>query len=413
MAPAPASRRQSSSVTFKGGLDRPFHRWFRLTPSYSPELVHDWISEHPPTPGLPLLDPFLGAGTTCISAASLGVSSIGFEINPFLAFVARTSCDWSIPARRLVALRDDVLAMCADWLANGPLDAEAFASSIGTQLPIIHNVFRWWRPDVLRELVAIRHAIAACGQEGDQHLRLALAQIVYPTASITLGRLQIAFKDRSNDDIDAIELWTEAVSLMADDLEARVPDSVGDTWVVHGDSRMLDLPTDMAIGGVFCSPPYPNRYSYVWNTRPHLYLLELIDTPRAATEIDLETIGGTWGTATTRLQKGEIDPLPRVSDALGDVLYRLATHSLLMRNYVCKYFNDLDAHLEVLVPRLAADAAVGYVVGNTETNGIMVDTQHVLADLLNMHGLHHVGIEPLRTRNSGEGLIEATVFGNA
>jgi hypothetical protein len=84
-----------------------------------------------------------------------------------------------------------------------------------------------------------------------------------------------------------------------------------------------------------------------------------------------------------------------------------------MRNYVCKYFNDLDAHLEVLVPRLAADAAVGYVVGNTETNGIMVDTQHVLADLLNMHGLHHVGIEPLRTRNSGEGLIEATVFGNA
>ncbi|HEU0249903.1 MAG TPA: hypothetical protein VFR48_04175 [Solirubrobacteraceae bacterium] len=303
--------------------------------------------------------------------------------------------------------------MCADWLANGPQDAEAFASSIGTQLPIIHNVFRWWRPDVLRELVSIRHAIAVCGQEGDQHLRLALAQIVYPTASITLGRLQLAFKDRSNDDIDAVGLWTDAVSLMAYDLETCVPDSVGDARVIHGDSRTLNLPTDTVIGGVFCSPPYPNRYSYVWNTRPHLYLLELIDTPRAATEIDLETIGGTWGTATSRLQKGEIDPLPRVSDALGNVLNRLATQSLLMRNYVCKYFNDLDTHLEVLVPRLAAEAVVGYVVGNTETNGIMVDTQHILADLLDMHGLHHVGIEPLRTRNSGTGLIEATVFGSA
>jgi hypothetical protein len=33
--------RSVKSVTFKGNFDYPIHRWFRLTPSFSPELVID------------------------------------------------------------------------------------------------------------------------------------------------------------------------------------------------------------------------------------------------------------------------------------------------------------------------------------------------------------------------------------
>ena len=36
---------QISDVTFLNGLSEPVHRWFRLTPSYSPELVRFLVKE--------------------------------------------------------------------------------------------------------------------------------------------------------------------------------------------------------------------------------------------------------------------------------------------------------------------------------------------------------------------------------
>ena len=36
---------QISGVTFLNGLSEPVHRWFRLTPSYSPELVRFFVKE--------------------------------------------------------------------------------------------------------------------------------------------------------------------------------------------------------------------------------------------------------------------------------------------------------------------------------------------------------------------------------
>lgn len=401
------ARPKPHHVTLLGGLDAPFHRWFRLTPSFSPWLVAEWLEAHPPARGGVVLDPFVGAGTTCIVAAELGIPSVGIEINPFLAFVSRVCSDWSVPPATLRARLDDVVSQAQEWLASFPEDPETLADALATKVPVIHNVYRWWRPDVLRELLAIRESSRKLGGDATDHLLLALAQIVYPTANITLGRLQVAFKDRSNDLIQPVALFTEVVEQMIWDLD-RVPQDPGKVTILLGDSRDSP-PFREDIGAVFCSPPYPNRYSYVWNTRPHLYLLELIETARAATDIDLVTIGGTWGTATSNLQKTWIEIRPNVDARLSETLAQLADRSMLMRNYVAKYFNDLDIQLGLLRARIAVGTPIGYVVGNTETKGIMVETQDVLAGLMQDNGFSVTGVEVLRARNSGQGLVEATV----
>jgi hypothetical protein len=407
----PADHRQSPGITFKGGLSEPFHRWFRLTPSYSPALVRDWVTAHPPVESAPLVDPFVGAGTSCIAASRLGYSSVGFEVNPFLAFVSRVSTEWGLEAATLRTASAEVLADAEQKLRIGPPDVEEFATFLGTRLPIIHNVLRWWRPDVLRQLLAVRECIRTSKDAAKGHLLLALAQVVYPSASITLGRLQIAFRDRTRDEIDAVDMWHRAVDCMIEDLETAVPERVGAATIHHSDGRLMNEVNDGEIGGLFCSPPYPNRYSYVWNTRPHLYLLEIIDSARAATDIDLATIGGTWGRATTDLERMVVEPRPNVARSLGLVLEQLDGVSLLMRNYVCKYFNDLDAHLSVARKKLTAGARAGYVVGNTETRKVMVETQAVLGELMSANGFDDVRVEPIRSRNSGQGLLEAIVSG--
>ncbi len=364
-------------------------------------------------PGQTILEPFAGAGTTNIVAKEAGIDSIGVEINPFLAFVGQTCLDWTPTAQRFREAAANVVAAAAESVDGGPRDPAEFAESLGEALPPIHNVSRWWRDQVLRELVAIRHAINR--QDGDvaNHLKLALAQIVYSTANITLGRLQVAFVDRSSEEIAVFGPFAHMAEKIAADLEIsdRFPRAIG--TIHNADSTILDFVEDGSIDAVFTSPPYPNRYSYVWNTRPHLYLLEFFSTPKEAATLDLRTIGGTWGAATSALMKGVIEPRPAVESAAGSVIARLHEVSPLMGNYVTKYFNSMDLHISAVRPKLRSGASVGYVVGNSESKGVMVETHDILGEILVANGFSRIDHEVLRKRNSGAGLIEVTVSATA
>ena len=75
---------QISDVTFLNGLSEPVHRWFRLTPSYSPELVRFFAKELACDNDTIVCDPFLGKGTTAIEMKKLGIPFVGIEINPLL-----------------------------------------------------------------------------------------------------------------------------------------------------------------------------------------------------------------------------------------------------------------------------------------------------------------------------------------
>lgn len=76
-------------VNFKENLAIPIHRWFNIKEGYSEELVNSIIlslihSEQDIT----IVDPFLGSGTTIISANGNGYNGIGVEVNPFLHFLS-------------------------------------------------------------------------------------------------------------------------------------------------------------------------------------------------------------------------------------------------------------------------------------------------------------------------------------
>src|SRR5438046_1808771 len=67
--------------TFLAGISASVHRWFRLTPSYGPDLVQKMLADMETSDDLVILDPFSGAGTTVIEAKMEGIRSVGFEIN--------------------------------------------------------------------------------------------------------------------------------------------------------------------------------------------------------------------------------------------------------------------------------------------------------------------------------------------
>ena len=76
------TNRSVKSVTFLGKLDLPIHRWYRLTPSFSPQLAND-IADHFRLSDRDLvLDPFSGVGTVPLCMKYRGIPACSVEINP-------------------------------------------------------------------------------------------------------------------------------------------------------------------------------------------------------------------------------------------------------------------------------------------------------------------------------------------
>ena len=295
------------------------------------------------------------------------------------------------------------------------LTLKDLSTKIGIPIPPIYNVMRWWREDVLKSLILIHRAINRLQAESpyQELLLLALMSILTDTANITLGRLQLHFIDRSNDKIDALGSFLTAAMVIADDLE-RLADRgpCAESRVYQGDNRNApNLLGDYKANLVITSPPYPNRYSYVWNTRPHLYFMQWMSSASQASALDCQTIGGTWGTATSRHLKGSHAYSDCAVEAVvGRVVDEIRTKDLLMSNYVARYFDDLYQSIQATKLCLEPGSICAYVVGNSRAKGTIVETQDLLASLFQKLGFTATGNEEIRRRNSGRELHETIVF---
>ena len=361
-----------------------------------------------------MLDPFAGAGTTLIEAKLEGHRAIGYELNPLLHFVCEISLKWTLdPAE----LRKDLLAI-QDHVQETKLRriGEASLEDLGLTPPPIHNPFRWWREDVLLDLLTVLAAIDSVPSrhEHRQFFRLALAGVLVPDlTNVTLGRLQLHFINRQDDEINVWKTFQSHALTMVDDLsEVALLKGLGAAQVFHTDSTNPVLDSGLPlVDRVVTSPPYPNRYSYVWNTRPHLYLLGFFENAKQASTLDLSTIGGTWGTATSVLGKGSIEPkYPVIERAVSPVTKEIGASDRLMANYVMKYFNLLAQQIVALDEMIASDGQVAYVVGCSRIKGVYVETDVLLAEIFEGLGYRVKKIERFRRRHSGQDLHESTVY---
>ena len=129
--------------------------------------------------------------------------------------------------------------------------------------------------------------------------------------------------------------------------------------------------------------------------------------------LDWTAIGGTWGVATSRLTEWERSVGHFKSDLLQGVLVRIAhadnKSGRILANYVAKYFDDMWAHFQGLVPVLAPGAQVHYVVGNSTFYGTLLPTEKIYAEMLKALGFTGVECRPIRKRNSKKELIEFDV----
>lgn len=405
-------------ATFKSGTTQAVHNWFRLTPSFGPDLVRIVLDEFNYNKNSIVLDPFAGASTTLIECQLMNLKAYGFEINPFLHYVGKTTLNWDLSHNKIDEIKSKILS---SFSALKKKYQKNEVEQLPFPIPTIHNVFRWWRKDVLKDLVLLKNAIidstSSFGDDYRDFFYLCLAGVLVPDlTNVTLGKLQLHFMDRSDDKIEVLPTYIKHLDKMIDDLKCLVTENHTNRAIIfHTDSTVLEnISINDKIDFVITSPPYPNRYSYVWNTRPFLFFFDFFSSPKSASDLDQRTIGGTWGTATSVLSKGIIPPFNEAVDSyVKPITDQIRISDNLMANYVMKYFNLLSQQIIAMDKYLSSSAKVAYVVGNSEIKGVYVETDVILSKIFKSIGCNYkqTKLNRFRKRNSGQNLYESIVYG--
>lgn len=345
--------------------------------------------------------------TTALSAAYHGHEGVTTDINPFLIWFGKAKTAQYSDAS-IVSTGDACTRIVESVKRNTIIPVEA---------PPIHNIERWWCPNALEFLCALRAGIEAESIEGSPErdlLLVAFCRTLIGLSNAAFNHQSMSFKDDQQLhiplNIDMRQVFNENVEFVIAGAKQK-PEGVG--HVVFGDARKLSKAVDGPFDLVITSPPYANRMSYIRELRPYMYWLSFLDNGRDAGDLDWSAIGGTWGVATSRLIGWKRSTEPFKHPLLDGALEGIARHDNksgeILAKYVAKYFDDMWEHFNSLISVLSENAKLHYIIGNSTFYDVILPVEKLYLVMLNCLGFENVECRVIRKRNSKKELFEFDV----
>ncbi len=410
------TNRTTKSVTFQGKLDLPIHRWYRLTPSFSPKLANDIADHFALTSDDFVLDPFSGVGTVPLCMKYRNIRACSVELNPYLHFVGTVKTRDYTAIGSVEAYLSEFVARFRAALEDVPFNTkpQEYLRENAASIPPINHPNRWWSPGNLAQLVCLRKLMKSCDVQGLQNdlLRMAVLGILVPVSNAKHNHVSLTFAKNALPTMDIAAILERQAQNIVEDLRAVADLTRSQVTIFQGNSKELSkvLRSTPKVAAVITSPPYPNRFSYARETRPHLFFFDFIKSARAVGQLETDAIGGTWGKATSVLAHGIAPKNNLVKRLLDPYLHGIHSNGNLMANYVVKYFNNMYDHAEQVANVCAPRARLAYVIGNSKFYDHPLPSDEILAAIFDHFGFRLEVIERMRKRQSKSGLYEAVVF---
>lgn len=383
--------------------DRVIHDWYRFVLSFPPHLVRDYLERFGVAPGMTVLDPFCGTGTTVVEAKLHGICGIGVEANALAHFAGSVKTDWSVKPDALMACAQMIADAAEKKIAASLPDELRTLSAEAESLLLKESI----SPLPLHKALVLLETIEEFRvQPCYRHLRLALARtLVHDVSNLHFGP-EVGVKRVKLEDAPVVACWLATVQRMADDL--RIVDRTAPPAVIHhADARRLaNLLQPRSIDAVFTSPPYPNEKDYTRTTRLESVVLGLIKN-----KDDLRLVKQGLLRSNSRniyknddddrwiAQNAEIQALAAEIEQRRVELGKTSGFERMYSRVTRHYFGGMARHLAELRPFLKPGAYLGYVVGDQASFfQVLIQTGRLLADIATELGYEVVGIDLFRTR---------------
>lgn len=392
------------SPTFFDSKRSPIHRWYGLVPGFSYASVTNALLQNEITSGSKVvLDPFVGCGTTVVTAKGLGIKSIGVEAHSLLAFVAKTKTFWDFQDYNLKHEVASFLSKIKTTLAKGD-----YANT--DNLPPF--VAKLYDGDILDRLVTIRETIK--NEVKDLHLKdlytLALLRTLRETTYAKVDGIYIAPESRKKTRKAVLEAIFSNLTMMVSDLLLVQRLNYAESTIIEGDCRSLTQIGDESIDFAYTSPPYLNNFDYAEMTRLELYFLEMASNWQDITRNVRQKLLTNTTTQVTDSMRRDLhanEDIPIHAKAfIEEVRKRLAeirTTKGGRKDYdiiVVRYFNEMHQHFREMHRVLRPGASYILTLGDSALYGVHIPTEELLRDIALGVGFKAGDVELLRNRGT-------------
>jgi DNA modification methylase len=413
---------------FSENRTQPLHRWVPWIAGFSAQFVQDcfetFLKDRRRNSTPRVLDPFAGVGTTLVQALLNGFDCVGFEINPYAALACKAKLNspkLDLEALEACCLHYQKAAGGAALSAGVPACRAALGGS-GRRPAQFETRIPFFSPSVEEQVLAFLDFV-----EGIPHpdiadlFRVALGSVMVSFSNYTyepsLGSRPGAGKPLI-EKADVHSAILGKLSEMVSDIRwinERVEGLPGVRGQIYNLDFMEseDVLPPCSVNLMVTSPPYMNNYHYVRNTRPQLFWLSLVSSPKELRRLEEANFGKYWQTVR------DSEPLNLNFDnaELSSILAELRqTHTEKgayggpgWANYVAAYFNDCYRFCRVLKRALVRRGVGVVVIGNSIIQGHEIKTDRVLADIARQNGFELMGVQQIRTKRMGASITRSAV----
>lgn len=370
--PTSSNATYKSLVNYATDLKTPIQRWYRYKEGYSIQLMHQLFNEYAVKKGDTIIDPFCGSGSTILQAKINNFNAIGFEINPFSAFLAKAKTQH----------------YSSTDLSNFRKHAKNIFSAktnSATNIPKLSTIHKLFDKEVLNFLLNKKEYIYKIKNKKAKDL-LFLAWLSILEECSNYRKAGNGLKIRKGKNLldrnlkHAIQLFEQKIKEIEDDLPFAISLSQKQKEpeiIEHTSLQMDNYLKKGSVKGVLFSPPYANCFDYTEIYKVELWLGNFVNEYYDLKELRKRAIrshlnGYNQNNKSKSINLSELDALTK---ALSNSILWDKRIPMMVR----AYFDDMFESLDKIHTALEKKGFCIIVVSNSAYGGIVVPTDLLLA----------------------------------
>lgn len=360
----------------------PIHNWFVFPHSYSNDLVESLIAEWNLDSKSRIYDPFVGAGTTLLSAKANGIEAIGTDISPLAVFVANAKAASYCPEQIRPA-----------WTRlQGRIERSPMPKSLHRN-GLIERAFDL---DTHKQLERLRRAVTKDqDSRARQFFLLALLRVLphfsrmFPDGGWFRWR-----RVRASAEMVYPRFAKTVESMVADTCACKTAPTKA--WGAFLHDARSPLVGHGKFDAVITSPPYPNRHDYTRIFTTELLFIFLRDETELKRLRYQNLRSHVEAHAPSANSEGWEPPrsAERVLESIDDI------RDKRVPRMIRGYFEDMFQTLRSCKRVVRRGGHMAFVVGNVQHSGVHVPVDQILSDLGRQVGLKWRGTWLIRFRGN-------------
>ncbi len=377
------------------------HRWYDYLEDFPYSLIEDKIKEYNINPNSLVVEPFAGSGTTCVAANFFKCNSIGFDVNPLMAFISKIKTTWDID---LVIYKKQVIKIARQFLEKIH-DYESLSLKKGfLEYMPKKELNQWLSSSLQKEVNLLKNLIDDVTDKKIKNLLLlALSKSCLDASYVSFcpGTTFYPFREKE----EFWDLFTRKTIQIYEDLEkVQKHNHYGKSTLINDtclNAQKYIKPK--SIDFIITSPPYPNDLEYTRQTRLEMYLLGFVKNMDEVQQVKKKMVKGSTKLIFKESRSESFALKFNDVKIVSDKIYEQTKEKNWGFDYprmVREYFGDMYLCLKEFYPLMKKNSHFLLVVGDQTVKGVYIPVCDILIEMAQEIGYRNCRKELFRMRRS-------------